>query len=45
MVIPIERNFSHISNPSFDVVLLPSSGGVDGCARRMERIAYDMTIR
>ena len=45
VAIPIERNFSLISNPSFDVVLLPNSGGVEGCARRMERIAYVMTIR
>lgn len=43
--IPIERNFSLISVPSFDVILLPSSGGAEGCARRIERILYEIAIR
>jgi hypothetical protein len=43
--IPIERNFSLISVPSFDVILLPSSGGAEGCARIIERILYEIAIR
>jgi hypothetical protein len=43
--IPNNCNFSLISNPSFSVIFLPSSGGADGCARRIDSIEYEITRR
>ncbi len=43
--IPINCNFSLISNPSFRVILLPSSGGAEGCASRKESMEYEITRR